>query len=172
VFGLSPEELGLDQVYDVSHNIAKVEEHVTEGGDKVQVLVHRKGATRSFPPGHPAVPAKYRAIGQPVLIGGSMGSASYVLTGGPESMRLSFGSTCHGAGRAMSRSQAMREVDSKQVLRDLSAAGITTRIATKKLAAEESVESYKDVSQVVHTCHEVGLSRLCVKLKPLIVVKG
>eukprot|EP00775_Hariotina_reticulata_P006207 gene6207-6443_t len=172
VFGRNPQKLGLHQVYDVSHNIAKKETHTLPDGTVRQVLVHRKGATRAFPPGHSDVPEQYRLIGQPVLIGGSMGTASFVMTGFQGAMQQSFGSTCHGAGRALSRSAAMRGIDSKHVLHQLAKAGIAVRIATKKLAAEEAPESYKDVSQVVDTCHAVGLSKKCVRLKPVIVVKG
>ncbi|WIA31617.1 hypothetical protein OEZ86_002502 [Tetradesmus obliquus] len=172
VFKSSPAKLGLHQVYDVSHNIAKKELHTLPDGSQRQLLVHRKGATRAFPPGHAELPAAYRGIGQPVLIGGSMGTASYVMTGTQGAMQRSFGSTCHGAGRALSHSAAMRGLDSKQVLSQLSQQGIALRIATKKLAAEEAPASYKDVSQVIDTCHAVGISKKCVRLRPVIVVKG
>ncbi|GAB4820986.1 hypothetical protein N2152v2_008032 [Parachlorella kessleri] len=171
VFGRSARELGMNMVYDVAHNVAKQEEHVYNNR-KVKVLVHRKGATRAFPPHHPQIPNKYKDIGQPILIGGSMGTSSYILTGTQGAMEHSFGSTCHGAGRALSRSKAKQEIDSKEVLRALNAKGISIRVATKHLAAEEAPESYNDVDEVVETCHKAGISRKVVRLRPVAVVKG
>ncbi|KAL4428524.1 hypothetical protein ABPG75_002613 [Micractinium tetrahymenae] len=161
----------MHMVYDVAHNIAKEEEHQLDGR-RVRVLVHRKGATRAFAPHHPAVPEKYRDIGQPVLIGGSMGTASYILLGTDTARKETFGSTCHGAGRALSRSAAVRTIDSKAVLKLLHDRGICVRVATKHLAAEEAPESYKDVDAVVNTCHAAGISRKVVRLRPIAVVKG
>jgi len=158
-------------VYDVAHNIAKIEEHVVEGVKK-PVLVHRKGATRAFAPGHPEIPQEYQKIGQPVLIGGSMGTFSYVLTGTQKAMEETFGSTCHGAGRVLSRGAAMRELRSSEVVKDLSKRGITLKAGSFKSVAEEAPESYKDVSEVVQTCHDAGISKLCVKLRPIAVIKG
>ena len=136
------------------------------------LLVHRKGATRAFPPHHPLVPAAYQLIGQPVLIGGTMGTCSYVLTGTAEGMRETFGSTCHGAGRACSRNASRRQLDCGDVLAALKTRGIAIRVASPKLVMEEAPESYKDVSAVVDTCHEAGISRKAVRLRPLCVVKG
>mmetsp|Transcript_44297 Transcript_44297/g.125335 ORF Transcript_44297/g.125335 Transcript_44297/m.125335 type:complete len:524 (-) Transcript_44297:382-1953(-) len=174
VFDGDARELGLYVVYDVAHNIAKVEEHrpAEEGGPTRILLVHRKGATRAFPPGHPEIPEKYRGVGQPVLIGGSMGTCSYVLTGTHKAMEETFGSTCHGAGRALSRSQALRENDSNCVLNRLRSSGIEVRIAQPRLAAEEADVAYKDVESVVATCHEAGISKKTVRLRPLAVIKG
>jgi len=171
IFERDEKELGMSTVYDVSHNIAKVEEHMVDGVKK-KVLVHRKGATRAFGPGSPEICDKYRSIGQPVLVGGSMGTCSYVLTGTAKAMESTFGSTCHGAGRAMSRSQAMRSLDSRAVLKEVEDRGCTARVATKKLVAEEAPQSYKDVSEVIETCHAAGISRKCVKLRPVICIKG
>lgn len=164
-------ELGMDLVYDVSHNIAKIEDHVVDG-KPMRLLVHRKGATRAFGPGNPCIPEKYRAVGQPVIIGGSMGTCSYVLTGTQKGMDTTFGSTCHGAGRALSRSAAVRSVAEKAVFADLAAKGVVLKIASPHLVAEECCQAYKDVSQVVKTCHDAGIAKLCVRLRPLIVCKG
>ena len=158
-------------IYDVSHNIAKVEEHMVDGQCK-QLLVHRKGSTRAFPPHHPLIPVDYQFTGQPVLIGGTMGTCSYVLTGTKQGMTETFGSTCHGAGRARSRSNARNKLDYEQVLHSLKSKGISIRVASPKLVMEEAPESYKDVTQVVDTCHAAGISKKCVKLRPLAVVKG
>eukprot|EP00927_Polykrikos_kofoidii_P077693 TRINITY_DN74608_c0_g1_i1.p1 TRINITY_DN74608_c0_g1~~TRINITY_DN74608_c0_g1_i1.p1 ORF type:complete len:724 (+),score=123.37 TRINITY_DN74608_c0_g1_i1:100-2271(+) len=167
------DDLKMHMVYDVAHNIAKKEQHLDPADNKLKLaLVHRKGATRSFPPGHAALPHVYRDVGQPVLIGGSMGTCSYVLVGTVAAMKLSFGSTCHGAGRRMSRSQALRTVTSHAVLASLRSRQIEVRVATPKLAAEEADESYKDVTSVVQTCHEVGISRKVAKLRPIAVIKG
>lgn len=171
VFGRSAEEMDMHLVYDVSHNIAKIEEHMVDGKMK-RVLVHRKGATRAFPPHHPLVPADYQACGQPVLIGGTMGTCSYVLTGTEHGMQETFGSTCHGAGRARSRNQARQQLDYQQVLDALKTRGISIRVASPKLVMEEAPESYKDVSQVVETCHAAGISNKAVKLRPIAVIKG
>lgn len=171
IFGRSARELDMHLVYDVSHNVAKIEDHIVNGQQK-RVLVHRKGATRAFGPHHPSVPEKYKDIGQPVLIGGSMGTCSYVLIGTNEAMQGSFGSTCHGAGRRMGRREATRKLDSMQVLGDLRDQGVEVRVVTDKLAAEEAPETYKDVCEVVDCCHSLGISKKCVRLKPLIVIKG
>lgn len=149
----SAEDLGMHTVYDVSHNIAKVEEHFLDDGRPVTCLVHRKGATRAFPPGHPLIPLAYQEIGQPVLIGGSMGTCSYVLTGTEVGMRETFGSTCHGAGRASSRAKSRKKLNSADVLKCLEAKGISIAVATPDLISEEAPESYKDVTEVVNTCN-------------------
>lgn len=177
-FGKPAHELDMHVVYDVSHNIAKFEKHsvvVDEATGKTEqktLLVHRKGATRAFPPHHPLVPAAYQLVGQPVLIGGTMGTCSYVLTGTAEGMRETFGSTCHGAGRARSRNASRRQLDCGDVLAALKTRGIAIRVASPKLVMEEAPESYKDVSAVVDTCHEAGISKKAVKLRPICVVKG
>mmetsp|Transcript_26303 Transcript_26303/g.43089 ORF Transcript_26303/g.43089 Transcript_26303/m.43089 type:complete len:547 (+) Transcript_26303:198-1838(+) len=171
VFGRSARDLDMHLVYDVCHNIAKVEDHVVNG-EKKRVIVHRKGATRSFPPHHPLVPKAYKDTGQPVLIGGSMGTCSYVLCGTEKAMSETFGSTCHGAGRAHSRHNARAEVSYHTVLKQLEDMGISIRAQTKSLIGEEAPYAYKDVTEVVNTCHEAGISRKIVKLRPIAVIKG
>ncbi|EFN58446.1 hypothetical protein CHLNCDRAFT_55997 [Chlorella variabilis] len=171
MFGSTPDDLDMHVVYDVSHNIAKVEEHLVDGQLKT-LLVHRKGSTRAFPPHHPLIPVDYQLTGQPVLIGGTMGTCSYVLTGTEKGMGETFGSTCHGAGRARSRNNSRNKLDYQQVLDALKTKGIAIRVASPKLVMEEAPESYKDVSEVVDTCHSAGISKKTVKLRPIAVVKG
>jgi tRNA-splicing ligase RtcB len=170
-FEKSPEELDMGLVYDVSHNIAKVEQHELDGQVK-KLLVHRKGSTRAFPPHHPLVPVSYQFTGQPVLIGGTMGTCSYVLVGTESGMAKTFGSTCHGAGRALSRNASRRKLDHKVVMASLKEKGICIRVASPKLVTEEAPESYKDVCDVVDTCEAAGISRRVVRLRPIAVVKG
>ncbi|CAM9464221.1 unnamed protein product [Chrysoparadoxa australica] len=170
-FKSTPDDLDMHVIYDVSHNIAKVEEHMVEGKKKT-LLIHRKGSTRAFPPHHPLIPVDYQFIGQPVLIGGTMGTCSYVLTGTQTGMDKTFGSTCHGAGRARSRSNSRAVLQYDQVLEGLKQKGIAIRVASPKLIMEEAPESYKDVTQVVDTCHAAGISNKAFKLRPLAVVKG
>jgi tRNA-splicing ligase RtcB (3'-phosphate/5'-hydroxy nucleic acid ligase) len=158
-------------LYDVCHNIAKRESHVVEGR-KRDVLVHRKGATRAFPPGHREVPAAYRGIGQPVLIPGSMGTASWVLLGQDGAMQESFGSVCHGAGRLMSRTAARRGRDAKTELRKLEEAGILARSESRDGILEEIPEAYKDVDEVIEVVHRAGLARKVARLRPMGVIKG
>jgi tRNA-splicing ligase RtcB len=158
---------GLRVVYDVAHNMAKVEEH---GGERL--VVHRKGATRAFGPSHPETPERYRAVGQPVLIPGSMGTASYVLVGTDEALSLSFGSTCHGAGRRMSRTAAKKVKPGHQVRKELEARGIVVRCPRSGELAEEAPYAYKDVDRVVDVVHRAGLARRVARLTPLGVVKG
>lgn len=161
----------LTQVYDVAHNIGKFEEHLVEG--KVHRLcVHRKGATRAFGPGSPGLPAEYLAIGQPVLVPGSMGTASWVLVGTETSMKRSFGSSCHGAGRVMSRSQAKREVRGENLLQRLEKDGIEIRAGSLRGLAEEAPEAYKDVDRVVDSVAGAGIARKVARLEPIIVIKG
>jgi tRNA-splicing ligase RtcB len=168
VFGRAYGSAGsLKLVYDVAHNIAKIEEH---GG--ARLCVHRKGATRAFGPSHPETPALYRAVGQPVFIPGSMGTASYVLAGNDAAMTLSFGSTCHGAGRAMSRGEAKRTRPGHEVRRELESQGIIVRCPSSSELAEEAPTAYKDVERVVDVVHRAGLARKVARLKPLGVVKG
>jgi len=158
-------------VYDVCHNIAKIEEHVVDG-KKMKLLVHRKGATRAFPPHHPMIPSAYQELGQPALIGGSMGTCSYVVIGTQQGMNLTFGSTCHGAGRRSSRTKCRRTLSAKDILAHLKEKGVAIRVASPKLVMEEAPESYKDVTHVVDTCETVGISKKCVQLRPICVIKG
>ena len=162
---------GMRQVYDVCHNVAKVEEHVV-GGVSRRLCVHRKGATRSFGPGRPEIPAAYRPFGQPVIIPGSMGTASYVLAGTAEAEELSFSSTAHGAGRLMSRNEALRRFRGEQVRDDLARRGIELKSVSWRGVAEEASAAYKDVEEVVRVSHEVGLGRLVARLLPVGVMKG
>ncbi|GAC1485777.1 MAG: hypothetical protein NVS2B12_40690 [Ktedonobacteraceae bacterium] len=158
-------------VYDVCHNIAKMEEYEVDGMMQ-RVCVHRKGATRAFPANHPELPAKYRAVGQPVLIPGDMGRYSFVLVGAPGSMQESFGSCCHGAGRRQSRTAAKKSLSSKDLLNQLDARGVTIRVHSKNLLTEEAPQAYKDAQQVVNVVHNAGLAKLVARLRPVIVVKG
>jgi tRNA-splicing ligase RtcB len=172
VFGKPWEELGMDLVYDVAHNIAKFEEHSVGRGQSKQVCVHRKGATRAFPPGHPEIPPVYAAIGQPVIIPGSMGTASWVLVGQPGSMEHSFGTTCHGAGRLMSRSAAVKLAAGRRIDKELDAIGIIARARGHKGLAEEQPAAYKDVDHVVDVVDKVGISKKVARLRPVGVIKG
>ncbi len=171
VLGASQRELRMELVYDVCHNIAKIEKH-TVGGQEQKVCVHRKGATRAFPPGHPLVPDAYKQCGQPVLIPGDMGRCSYVLVGTEQAMQETFGSTCHGAGRAMSRHQAKKASRGRAIARELEDKGIYVRAAGRATLAEEMPEAYKDVSAVVDVVDSAGVGKKVVKLKPLGVIKG
>ena len=164
-------DLGLDLIYDVAHNIAKFETHETSAG-RVRCLVHRKGATRSFPPGHPDVPAAYRAVGQPVLVPGDMGRYSFVLLGRPGSMEHAFGSSCHGAGRQMSRTQAVRETRGRDLVQELRAQGVVVRYEGRDTLREETSEAYKDVAEVVRVVEGADLAKTVAKLRPFVVVKG
>ncbi len=161
----------LRQVYDVAHNIAKIERHTVEG-HSVELIVHRKGATRAFPPGHPDLPAFYRKTGQPVLVPGSMGTASWVLAGTKRAMEVSFGSTCHGAGRVMSRSKAKRTVRGERVRADLKREGIIVRAGSMRGLAEEAPLAYKAVDDVVGAVVGAGIARKVARLRPLAVIKG
>jgi tRNA-splicing ligase RtcB len=171
VFGRSWQELQMNLVYDVCHNIAKFEEH-TVNGKKKKVWVHRKGATRAFPPGHPEVPARYRKVGQPVIIPGDMGRASWVLVGQPGSMEKTFGTTCHGAGRAMSRTAAVKDAIGRRIDKELEAKGVIARAQTKKGLAEEQPRAYKTVDDVVEVVHDAGLSKRVARMRPIGVIKG
>ncbi len=170
ILGQSAESLDMGIVYDVCHNIAKLEEHLVEG-KKRKVYVHRKGATRSFGPGKSEVPQKYRDVGQPVLIPGDMGTESYLLKGTKESEET-FGSTCHGAGRVMSRNEAVRKWRGENIMNELKKKGIYAHPASWKVMAEEAPGAYKDVSEVVNVTHGAGISLKVVKFLPLGVVKG
>jgi tRNA-splicing ligase RtcB (3'-phosphate/5'-hydroxy nucleic acid ligase) len=170
-FGRTWQELQMNLIYDVCHNIAKFEEH-TIGGKIKRVWVHRKGATRAFPPNHPEIPAMYRKIGQPVIIPGDMGRASWVLVGQPGSMEKTFGTTCHGAGRAMSRTQAVKNAVGRRIDRELEARGVIARAQSHKGLAEEQPNAYKDVDEVVDVVHRAGLSHKVARMRPIGVIKG
>jgi tRNA-splicing ligase RtcB len=171
VFGKSLRELGMEQVYDVCHNIAKIEEYTIDG-KKHALCVHRKGATRAFPAGHPDIPDIYQNIGQPVLIPGDMGRCSYIAVGTELAMQESFGSTCHGAGRVQSRSAAKRSLRGADVARALAAKGITVKTGSIGSLAEEASEAYKDVSEVVEITDKAGISRKVARAIPIGVIKG
>lgn len=171
VFDRSPRDLGMRVVYDVAHNIAKIEEHQVEG-KKLAVCVHRKGATRAFPAEHPDIPKAYRKVGQPVLIPGDMGRYSYVAAGTERAMQETFGSTCHGAGRVQSRSAAKRSARGSDILAELAAKGIAVKVASISGLAEEASSAYKDVAEVVHVTDAAGISTKVVKARPIGVIKG
>jgi tRNA-splicing ligase RtcB len=158
-------------LYDVSHNTCKVEEHVVDDR-KMELFVHRKGATRAFGPGHPALPESLREIGQPVLIGGTMGTASYILAGTDEGLNLSFGSACHGAGRSMSRHQALRQWRGREIVDNLAHHGVLIRSRSMRGVAEEAPGAYKDVSAVVDAADRAGLARTVARLEPVVCIKG
>jgi tRNA-splicing ligase RtcB len=169
--GLAVAELGMEVVYDVCHNIAKFETFATAAG-RVRACVHRKGATRAYPAGHPQVPARYRAVGQPVLVPGDMGRYSYVLVGGDRALGESFGSACHGAGRRLSRKAAKQAARGRSLLAEMEERGVVVRAAGMATVAEEMPEAYKDVADVVEVVHRAGLARKVARLRPLGVVKG
>ncbi len=171
VFKREAEDMGMSVIYDVAHNIGKFEEHELNGR-KVEVVVHRKGATRAFPPGRPDVPRPYRGVGQPVIIPGSMGTASYVLAGTEGSMKETFGSTCHGAGRTMSRRAATRQYRGDRLRNELMRRGIYVRAASLRVVAEEAPGAYKDVDNVVRVVHRAGIAKLVARMRPMGVAKG
>ncbi len=171
VLGAGPREIGMRLLYDVCHNIAKLEEHEVDGR-RVQVCVHRKGATRAFPPGHPDVPSAYRDSGQPVLIPGSMGTSSYVCAGAAGAMRGTFGSTCHGAGRRMSRTRSKQASRGRDLLGEMESQGVLVRATGMRTVAEEMPHAYKDVADVVEVMERAGVSRRVARLVPMGVVKG
>ncbi len=171
VLGLPAEKLGMSLVYDVAHNIAKMEPYDVDG-KTCQLCVHRKGATRAFPPGHPELPDRYRGIGQPVLVPGDMGRASYVLTGQAGSMEHTFGSSCHGAGRRMSRGAAIRASKGRNIKRELAERGVVARARGRTGLEEEQPDAYKDVNQVVDVLHSAAISHRVARLRPLGVIKG
>ncbi|MCL4491477.1 MAG: RtcB family protein [Nitrospirae bacterium] len=168
---LSPGELGMSLIYDVAHNVAKVEEHTVDG-QKRKLVVHRKGSTRAFPPGHAELPDVYRELGQPVLIPGDMGRASFVLLGTERAMSETFGSTCHGAGRLLSRHQAIRQARGRAIWREMEDRGIIVKSAGRETLAEEMSEAYKDISNVVDVVHNAGISKKVARLRPMGVIKG
>jgi tRNA-splicing ligase RtcB len=171
VYQLGPRNLGLQLVYDVCHNMAKMETHKVQGEQK-RLCVHRKGATRAFPPGHPEIPVDYQKMGQPVLIPGDMGRCSYVLAGTKQGYEETFGSACHGAGRLMSRHQAIKAAKGRAIARELEDRGILVRGASKATLVEEIPDAYKDVNDVVNVVHGAGISKKVVRLKPIGVIKG
>jgi tRNA-splicing ligase RtcB len=171
IFGRSWHDLGMHLVYDVAHNIAKFEDHDVDGVAK-RVWVHRKGATRAFPPNHPEVPDQYRQIGQPVLIPGDMGRASWVLLGQPGSMEQTFGSACHGAGRLLSRTAATKLAHGRKIEHELRSRGVIAQARSWQGLAEEQPDAYKDVDLVVDVVHRAGLAKKVVRLRPIGVIKG
>lgn len=170
-FKMPADRLGLSLLYDIAHNIAKIERHVV-GNREIEVCVHRKGATRSFGPGRKEIPEIYRSVGQPVLIPGDMGRYSYVLVGTEKAMKETFGSTCHGAGRVLSRHQAIKASQGRSIAQELAQHGIYVRGASKATIKEEMPEAYKDVSKVVDVVHNAGLSYKVARLRPIGVMKG
>jgi tRNA-splicing ligase RtcB len=171
VFGRAAKDMGMSLVYDVSHNLAKMEDYEVEGRRRT-LCVHRKGATRAFGPNHPELPDRYRPIGQPVIVPGSMGTASFVLVGCEASRELSFSSTCHGAGRAMSRTQAKKVMSGPDLRKELESQGITLARSHWKLLSEEAPYAYKDANEVVETCEGAGLTKVVARMRPVGVVKG
>jgi len=170
-FRISPKKLDFQLIYDVCHNIAKIEEHIVDG-KRIRVCVHRKGATRAFPPGHPDTPRVYSKVGQPVLIPGDMGDCSFVCVGSEGAMRQTFGSTCHGAGRMMSRAKAAKASGSRPIQKELEAKGIYVVAKSRRTLAEEVSEAYKDVAEVVEVMHQVGVSPKVARLRPIGGIKG
>ncbi|MGD8352693.1 MAG: RtcB family protein [Pseudomonadota bacterium] len=169
--GMGPSDLAFRLVYDVAHNIVKLEHHEINGEER-RLAVHRKGATRAFPPGHPEIPERYRHCGQPVIIPGDMGTASYLLRGTAEGMRETFGSSCHGAGRVLSRSAAIKKARGRAIRRELEDQGVFARSAGRTSLMEEMPEAYKDVSRVVEVVHGAGIASKVAKMRPLCVIKG
>jgi len=168
---ISPSELGFSLIYDVCHNIAKIEEHVVDG-QRRRLCVHRKGATRAFPPGHPQVPKAYQEVGQPVLVPGDMGRYSYLLVGCQAAMEKSFGSTCHGAGRVMSRTQSKKESRGINIDQEMARRGVVARYQGRGTMAEEMPHAYKDVAEVVETMDLAGISKKVARFRPVGVIKG
>jgi tRNA-splicing ligase RtcB len=171
IFGKSAEQMGMKQIYDVAHNIAKIEEHIVDG-HKLKVCVHRKGATRAFPAGHKDIPGCYKEIGQPVLVPGDMGRCSFIAVGTEKAMKESFGSTCHGAGRVLSRGAAKRAIRGADVIRKLESRGIIVKAGSVSALAEEASEAYKDVTEVIDIVHQAGISRKVAMAIPIGVIKG
>jgi tRNA-splicing ligase RtcB len=171
IFHTNYKNLGLELIYDVAHNIAKIEEHILDG-KKVKLYVHRKGATRAFPANHPVLSKDYLPIGQPAIVPGDMGTASYIVVGTEQGMQEVFGTTCHGAGRVLSRAAAMRMSRGRAIDKELLRKGIIVKSASRGTLAEEMPEAYKDVTQVVMVLHNAGICKVVVKLNPLGVIKG
>ncbi|MBI4656706.1 MAG: RtcB family protein [Elusimicrobia bacterium] len=171
IFTISPRDMQMDLVYDVAHNIAKLEEHVIDGKKK-KFIVHRKGATRAFGPGHPELPEIFRETGQPVIIPGDMGRYSYLLLGTAQAMKETFGSTCHGAGRVMSRHEAIRRARGRSIAAELEKTGIIAKSAGRETLSEEMPEAYKNISNVIDVVCNSGISRKIARFKPIGVIKG
>jgi tRNA-splicing ligase RtcB len=171
IFLKSWQQMGMFLIYDVAHNIAKLEKYIIDGKEKL-LCVHRKGATRAFPANHPALPDRYKQIGQPVIIPGDMGRNSYLLVGTEKAMEETFGSTCHGAGRLKSRTQATRTINEGVLLRELAAKGITVKASGRGTIAEEAPQAYKDINEVVDVVHNAGISKRVCRMRPLGVIKG
>jgi tRNA-splicing ligase RtcB len=172
VMRMTEADLNMNLVYDVSHNIAKVERHTVDGEGTRDLVIHRKGATRAFPAGNSHIPDKYRDIGQPIFIPGSMGTASWILLGNSKSLELSFGSTAHGAGRTMSRSAARRNYTSESVRKNLESKGVYIKALSREGMVEETPEAYKDVDSVVEVSHSLGIATKVARLVPIGVIKG
>jgi tRNA-splicing ligase RtcB len=170
-FSMTESELGFKLLYDVCHNIAKIEKHKIGKVEK-EVCVHRKGATRAFPPGSKMIPVKYQGVGQPVLIPGDMGRYSYILVGTDKAMEETFGSSCHGAGRNLSRTKALKYAKGRDIVKELKQKGIVIQAKGYKTIAEEMSDAYKDVSDVVDVMHKEGITRKVAKIKPVGVIKG
>jgi tRNA-splicing ligase RtcB len=168
---IGPSDLGFSLVYDIAHNIVKLEKHEVDGKTRT-LAVHRKGATRAFPPGHREIPERYRPFGQPVIIPGDMGTSSYLLRGTEEGMKETFGSSCHGAGRVLSRSAAIKKAKGRAIRRELEDQGIFARSAGRTSLMEEMPEAYKDVSAVVEVVHQAGIAKKVARMRPLCVIKG
>jgi tRNA-splicing ligase RtcB len=168
---ISPKELGFSLIYDVCHNIAKIENHVVDGKPR-RLCVHRKGATRAFPPHHPQIPAAYQEIGQPILIPGDMGRYSYLLVGTAQAMEKTFGSTCHGAGRVMSRAQSKKHSRGIDIEQEMARRGVVARYQGRATMAEEMPHAYKDVADVVETMDQAGISKRVARFRPVGVIKG
>ncbi len=171
IFNAGPKELGMDLIYDVAHNIAKLEKHKVDGEERL-LCVHRKGATRAFPAGHPDIPEKYKKIGQPVIIPGDMGRNSYLLVGTDRAMEETFGTVCHGAGRVMSRTAAIRTIKPWALEKELKDKGIIVRAKGRATLAEEAPQAYKDVNDVVRVVHKAGIGKKVCRMRPLGVIKG
>ena len=171
ILGKSTEKLGMRQIYDVAHNIAKIEEHAVNGRN-VKVCVHRKGATRAFPAGHKDTPKRYKEVGQPVLVPGDMGRCSFVAVGTQKAMSETFGSTCHGAGRVLSRGAAKRSIRGADIVRELGSRGILVKAGSMSALAEEAPQAYKDVAEVIDVVHQAGISRKVAMATPIAVIKG
>jgi tRNA-splicing ligase RtcB len=170
-FGEPWQEMGMQLIYDVAHNIAKIEKYTIDGKEKA-LCVHRKGATRAFGPGHPALPARYKKTGQPVIIPGDMGRNSYLLVGTQKAVDETFGSTCHGAGRVKSRTEATRSINVAALLKELESKGIFVKASGRGTIAEEAPQAYKDVNDVVDVVHNAGISKRVCRMRPLGVIKG
>jgi tRNA-splicing ligase RtcB len=171
VLGKSSDKLGMRQIYDVAHNIAKIEEHTVDG-HTIKVCVHRKGATRAFPAGHKDTPRRYKEVGQPVLVPGDMGRCSFVAVGTQKAMSETFGSTCHGAGRMLSRGAAKRSTRGADIIRELASRGIIVKAGSISALAEEASQAYKDVAEVIDVVHQAGISRKVAMATPIAVIKG